>query len=252
MQCRDRLARNAEEYIRIKHILGTYGTKLHFTKASENFENEDDNITELVDFIFASIAELEANLISTRTYHGKRKCIEKNIWPGGKMPYGFFSAPSPYYPKKKIPHANLLEELHVKEIYRLYNVYGYGYTKISKLMNEKFTSRKWTKWDIKNILSNATYTGYIYWDRKGGRRNPNKQKKAIRSEKLPNAEIIGEAIWNETQNLRNRKLELNDPKYFDTPYLLKDKLYCASLYHASIMQAWKIGKMALKQNVIEN
>jgi len=92
-------------------------------------------------------------------------------------------------------------------------------------MNEKYSFKKWSKGTIESILTNEIYKGYIVWGRRGGRRNPGKRDDYTVSNKNYTP-LIDNKLWNMTSNLRKVKSSSKNFKYFTTPFLLQDKLYC--------------------------
>jgi DNA invertase Pin-like site-specific DNA recombinase len=245
---RDRLTRNVKEYFALKHMLSAYGVRVHFSKSSENLqigskENTDSNASEnsiqettgesyiekLIEVVLASIAELESNMISSRTRLGNKQCAVEKLWTGGKVPFGNRAQTVHRHGRKRknsvltpIPY----EQAIIQQIFEYYGNYGYGYRKIADKMNQEYPFKTWRKSTIESILKNEVYTGHIVWGRRGGRRNPGKREEYTISDKINDMEIICDTLWYKTHDLRDKKSKIQDPAYFSSPFLLKTKLYC--------------------------
>ncbi|MCY6370656.1 recombinase family protein [Clostridium ganghwense] len=226
---RDRLTRNFQEFIALRFILQKNNINIHYCRTGETLNSSDNKINRFLDLVLANVAELEANTISIRVKGADRLCIKDGYWAGGKAPLGYKLKKSKI-PGRKRPACNLSpvrkDKKKIEEVFAYYND-GYGYRKIAQLMNKIYGTREWTKSKVETIIKNETYTGYITWDRRGGRRSPGKHDTIVKSEKL-NADIsfISSEDWNTLCKLRNRKNIVKDPKYYSTPFLLKDKLIC--------------------------
>ena len=237
--CRDRLTRNVEEYFAIKYAFKDYGIEICYSDPSEDniskaLKNKDANskektIENLIEIVLSSISELEANIIGSRVRLGNQHCINLGLWAGGKVPFGYMAEEVKLDNRKRknsklsnIPYEGDI----VKEIFTYYTSYGYSYSKLASIMNEKYPFKVWTKSSIESIITNQIYTGQLIWGRRGGRRNPNRKEPPITSYNIKDMEIINKSQWEETINLRHKKKELNDAKYYSTPFLLKGKLYC--------------------------
>lgn len=223
---RDRLTRNIQDYITLKAFFARKGVKVHYSRPGELANTEDNKINNFLDLILASVAELEANTIGIRVKGGNRSCIKNSYWAGGKAPLGYFLEQVPNSKKNTTLKVVEFEQKMIKDIFDYYIVYGYGYRKISKLMNERYKFITWTKSKIESILKNETYTGCIAWDRRGGRRYPGKHEEYDKSPFIKDASIIAKDQWHQAVDLRQKKLELKDAKYFSSPFLLKGKLVC--------------------------
>jgi len=77
-----------------------------------------------------------------------------------------------------------------------------------------------------SIITNEVYTGYIIWNRRSRENENNTQLRDIRSQKYPNLEFINKNQWENANNIRLNKSSIRDPKYYNTPFLLRDKLVC--------------------------
>lgn len=222
---RDRLARDFEQFLAIKFILSKNNIKIHYSKEGENFNSSDEKINRFLDNILANVAELESNVISSRVKSGTNLLVIRGLWPGGKAPFGYELKDKRTKSCKLIP-SSIQDKIKVQEIFKYYQQ-GHGYRKIAQMMNEKYNEITWQKSKIESIIKNKTYTGYIYWDRRGGRRHPGRHDEGMKSKQV-NEELcyISEVDWDESSDLRKKRTISKDPRYFDTPFLLKDKLFC--------------------------
>lgn len=237
---RDRLTRNMQDFITLKTFFAKSSICVHYSRPGEFSKIEDTKINNFLELILASVAELEANTIGIRVKGGNRSCIKNSYWAGGKIPFGYSPAPAPDSKKNSTLQTNTFEQRIIEEIFNLYTHAGYGYRKISKIMNEQYPFITWTKSKIEAIIKNETYTGYITWDRRGGRRNPGKHLEHDKSPFIETACIIPSQQWNDAVALRYKKYELKDSKYYSTPFLLRSKLVCGIC--GSIMDCKNYGK----------
>ncbi|KZL93595.1 recombinase family protein [Clostridium magnum] len=168
------MTRDFEQFIALKYILNRNNIKIHYTLPGENIDIEDKKINRFVDNILASVAELEANVISIRVKSGSKITVKNGNWAGGRPPYGYLiqriKIPGRSRPIAKLK-PSIYERSLIVNIFKFYNL-GYGYRKIAQLMNDMCGNNAWTKGKIESIIKNETYTGYITWDRRGGRRHP--------------------------------------------------------------------------------
>lgn len=225
---RDRLTRDFQQFIALKYLLSKNGIKIHYTRPGENLEIEDKKISRFIDNILASVAELEANVISLRVKGGSRLCVKNGYWSGGRPPLGYISKgikKEGRTRKLSILVPSYYERNQIQKVFEYYN-FGYGYRKIAEFMNKQYESSIWTKSKVEAIIKNETYTGRIAWDRRGGRRHPGKHDEIEYSSFNEDLCFISKENWDTVTKLRAYKTEVKDPKYYDTPYLLKNKLVC--------------------------
>jgi site-specific DNA recombinase len=228
VQSRDRLTRDFEQFIALKYLFDKNNIKIHYARPGENLQIEDSKINRFVDNILACVAELEADVISVRVKSGGTRCIKNGYWAGGKPPLGYNIQHIPISGKSKQLaklDMSIYESNLVIRIFRLYGL-GYGYREISGIMNDEYPHTKWTKGKIEGIIKNETYTGYTTWDRRGGRRHPGKHETIVQSDYNEDLKIVDKVYWDSISKLRTYKSEIKDPKYYDTPYILKNKIVC--------------------------
>ncbi|KPU27674.1 hypothetical protein TR13x_03880 [Caloranaerobacter sp. TR13] len=218
---RDRLARNFELFVALRFFFEKCGVKIHYTKQGENLLSENERLCKLFELILGSIAELESSLISSRVKSGLVQSIKNKNWVSYHTPYGYVLKSNGSKGKTLKP-SNIQKE-YVKEIFNLYNNHGYSYKKIAKELNKKDKhGHHWTEDKIERIIKNETYIGYIVWNRRSKTNNKN----IIRSPIIEGANIITDQDWHISKKLRYVKSKAKDPKYYNTPFLLRDKLIC--------------------------
>lgn len=224
---RDRLARSLEETIILDNLFEKFEITIHYAQTGENLDNNEDKISQLIHTILSSIAELESNILSTRVKSGNKLCVQSNLWPGGRPPFGYFR--EIVNSKGSRRHSYLkrsnFEGKIVAYIFSLY-LKGYGYQRIANIMNEEFSYIRWNKSKVEAIIKNETYTGRIVWDRRGGRRDSRLHNDRTFSDYKAENEVISKELWKDTVKLRSERTQSKNPHLFNTPFLLKDKLIC--------------------------
>ena len=226
---RDRLSRSLEEFIRINNYLEAHEIKLLFSRPGEYLDPDKSSTYNLfLEIVLSSIPEFEVELLSHRVKSSEKTNILNGYWAGGKLPFGY----RPIKNRKKVSLQTVpYERGIVHKIYEYYNYYGLSYNEIAQKMIKEHPhiNLKWSKATIQQILTNETYLGKLVYNRRRGRRNPGKyteEEKIVSVQVNEDAEIINDICWNMSKDLRKLKADLKDAKYFNTPYLLKDKLYC--------------------------
>ena len=87
-----RIARRLDVFYDFRKFLIDHKVQLKILNPKVCLLDEAGNIDEnfsLVFSIFASLAEQEARLMQARFKRGKQKLIEQNLYPGGKIPFGY-------------------------------------------------------------------------------------------------------------------------------------------------------------------
>jgi hypothetical protein len=173
-----------------------------------------------------SIAELEANLISSRVKDGQIECIRSGIWAGGKPPHGYKLKKVGKKNHKLEPSDDNVNNIH--EIFHLYSNCGFSYRKIADALNSKYADgqKPWTRNKIQSIITNPVYLGRMIWNRRSSSGYVDDQSHHIKSNYRKELELIDKAQWDNAVRLRYDKSTVKDPKYFNTPFLLRGKLIC--------------------------
>ncbi|MCT4620747.1 MAG: recombinase family protein [Marinisporobacter sp.] len=228
---RDRLSRVVEDTFALELFFKSCNIKVHYIRDGENFDETKSEISRLLHIVFASLAEMEGNLLSSRVKDGGKACIAKGRWAGGRIPFGYTPAYHKSQSSNRKKWYTTLEksEFESKFIEEIFNLYlsGMGYRKIAQVMNQKYGFIAWSKSKIEAIIKNETYTGQIAWDRRGGRRNPKRRNcDPMLSPLEPQNIMIDKECWNEIIRERQQRSKNKDAHYYDTPFILKDKIEC--------------------------
>jgi len=223
---RDRLARNLEMQIALNFFFSKNNIRVHFTKPGEGYLSDNDRLSNFFNIVLGSVAELEANLIASRVKAGQEQCIRSGVWAGGRLPYGYEF--KEYGKKNHTLSPLVLEKIYIQEIFKLYTHHGYSYRRIADELNKEWGNGRevWTKRRVESIITNEVYTGYIVWNRRSRENENNTQSRDVRSQKYLNLEFINRNQWENANNIRLNKSSIRDPKYYNTPFLLRDKLVC--------------------------
>lgn len=241
---RDRLARVVEEHLIINAFLKKLDVKVIYLREGENCSSDSKAVNKLIDVILSSISEFETNLLSNRVKSGNKKCLLRGWWPGGRAPFGYYrvKAPDDIKEKHSILKKSNFDSKIVERIFSLYINEGLGYKLIADVMNEEYGFIIWTKSKIRSIISNNSYIGSVFWDRRGSRHNPKMHPKEqiVESNKNAENEIISSDIWNECIAIRKEREKTKDRWLLNTPFLLKHKLICGKC--GEIMKTKNPGK----------
>jgi DNA invertase Pin-like site-specific DNA recombinase len=195
----DRIHRNSKNFMDMMDHLRKWGKE--FSSMYESLDTSTAMGRFVVDII-QRIAQLESEQIGERVYTGmkqKARLGKGNL--GSRVPFGYELMAGKYIPIES--EADI-----VKQIYQRY-LNGNSLSKIARELNKLgLTTRigkPWTVWNVRYILHNTVYAGYMQWD---GIIN-----------KWTNPPIIGLDTFNEVQNrlFKNRRNE----KRGNEPLLLK-------------------------------
>lgn len=223
---RDRLIRNLEMQVALDAFFIKYNIQVHYSKTSESVKTENSKLSKFLELILGSVSELESSLISSRVRSGLEQRLRNGKWLGGRPPYGYILKANDSNNKSSTLKPSIYQSRIVEHIFNLYTSYGYGYRKIADILNQmNVTDSEWTKGKIESILKNETYTGRIAWNRRS--RNGANNGQVAYSPTIADAEIVSQTQWKISKKIRQDKSRLKDTKYFNTPYLLRDKLYCS-------------------------
>lgn len=223
----DRFSRNLDEFLTLSALLEKRGIKIHFTKPGENISTGSSSLNKFIEIIKANIASMEADILSSRVKNAQLNKVSLGYWPGGRTPFGYV-AEKITNRHTKLKKSNYEEHI-IKEIFELYNK-GYGYRKISKILNEKHSEMKFTKSKIEYIIKNEIYTGCIVWNRRGGRRKNYKfykNSEHTKSKKDDKMVVIDESTWNNACKIRQIKSSSKNKGTFNSStFVLNGLLYC--------------------------
>lgn len=231
-----RFARNTVDTLMLTRELKTYGVEVYFV--SDNIWTMDGD-GELRLSIMATMAQEESRKISERVRAGQQVSREKGVLYGNGNILGY-----DYDKDNKTYVINSEQAETVRMIYDLY-LQGNGMMLICKELTRlgRKTPNGSTKWfcsSISHILRNATYKGYICY-------NKSKTTNYLDKKRIKNLDddtivmvkgnfeaIISEEQWNECARVRNEKvIHFNTSKgeprrvgFSGTAHLWTDKLRC--------------------------
>ena len=203
--------------------------------------NEDEQLGHDVRGVVSGWERLK---IKQRTMRGKLKKARSGFIVGGRAPYGFhYSAKTEQTPGGYEP---LEEEIHwVKEMFRWYAWEGLSVEGVTERLTKKKVptqtgNRLWRTSTVHHILTNETYAGIAYYNRRrsvppknpqgstGYRRlkNTSRQTRARKEWiPIPVTPFIDREIWERTQQKLKRNAK-ESPRNTRHPYLLRGKVVC--------------------------
>ena len=231
--CHDRLSRNTSEINIIKSTLSNYGIKLYFAKSSEICSKDNP----ILDVILYWLSENEAYTLSSRAYGGGYAATLLGKWPGGLPPFGYTLMHKNNTSKKKMHCVLQKHPEESKIVAKIFDWYLEGFSpneianKVKLLKGSSITSHKWNRHSILDILKNETYTGYLCWNKRGGKRNPSRHNKSeyIKSDYIEELCIIPHKTWEEANKIiSSRKISSKaDASHFLFKNIVKCK-YCGT------------------------
>lgn len=154
----DRIHRNSKNFMIMMEILEAKSKS--FTSSTESLDTSNAIGRFVVDMI-QRLAQLESEQIGERTYIGMREKAESGAGLlGFRSPYGYM-----------VENHTLVEVNHESTIVRrMFDYYANGHTfdDIAYFLNRDGISTKsgkiWTVYNVRNILRNPTYAGYLRWE----------------------------------------------------------------------------------------
>jgi DNA invertase Pin-like site-specific DNA recombinase len=177
----DRIHRNSRNFMAMMDFLTKY--KKEFISSSDSLDTSNAFGRFFID-ILQRIAQLESEQIGERTYIGMREKAEsqKGVM-GFDPPFGY-----------GIENGELTtneEEMEVaKDIFKRY-LNGMTMDEISYHLNNNGTrtrrSNLWNKFNLRNILHNPVYAGYMRWD---DIRIPHNAQKAVSEKEFDEVQIM--------------------------------------------------------------
>ena len=217
---KDRLSRNVEVALTLDLFFSKQNITVHCTRAGEDVKSKNDAINQFLKIVFASVAELESNLISQRVKDGLMAKVNLGYWPGGKYPFGYSKASHNGLQK------NLTELALVNKIYDLYTTKGYSYKEIANELqsNDEISKIQLNAYAVQRILKNPIYCGQLSWNMRNRTTYASQEKISISHRDKTSIATISENQSITAQTLINNKNK--DSKYYNTQFLLKGKLIC--------------------------
>ena len=203
--------------------------------------NEGEQLRYDVEGLFAG---LERGKIKSRTRRGKMKKAKSGLIVGGKAPYGFQYVERT---RKKSGHYKVIEEqAHwVEKMFQWCAWEGLSIESIARQLTQRGVPTQtgemvWRRSTIYNILTNETYAGVAYYNKRRSipPRDRKKAKKYRRSKNtsrelrpkedwiaIPVPSIINREIWERVQSQLHRNAR-SSPRNTRHPYLLRSMVFC--------------------------
>ena len=229
----DRLSRDEFQTFIILTTLKLFKVKIHYCCPTGQSTNNSEKGSKFLDYMFSCFANIEAFKISTRVTEGCEINARNGIWGGGKPPFGYTLQQIPNTKKKNKSQSKLKvcyqEAFIVNKIFYLYTT-GYIPSEIiAEIKNLKLNSiysRKWSTDAILSILRNPVYKGFQAYNKRGGKRKPNRnsEDKFIYADYNEDWAIISQDIWDKAKQIRLQREA--STTIHSTNFLLRDVLKC--------------------------
>lgn len=237
---RDRMFRNAMEYIGFIQFLADYNVELYLTATGEQQVDLEafkfSGASKMMEVVMSMVSEMEAATTSTRVSDTLIMNAQKGFFTGGSLPIGYTFGEGEY----RFQLISGAREV-IKMVEDLY-LEGIGVMSIARYLNggevknkeqlsspvfkpirkEANTSDVWNHRNIQTILFNPTYSGYFSYESK---QNPEldrfvKENKLI---EVCRTEDRQREI-NKAYEMRNSKVSERVP--LSTNFLLSGLIYC--------------------------
>lgn len=151
----DRISRKVEYYYAYKIELQKVGIEI--VSVTEDF-GRDTIFTPLLEAVTAAMAEVERNLITSRTSGGRKVKASKGGYSGGRTPYGYFA--------DKNVKCMIINQEQAEVVRLIFKMKRDGCTFqriVDELNNRGYTNKSGSKWSISSvqvIINNEpTYRG---------------------------------------------------------------------------------------------
>lgn len=216
----DRLARNRADHKRIREELAALNIPIVISTTESLYTTKDL----IVHIVKDGITSLELARLRQKTRDTMRTIIRNGKWRGGPAPFGYV------YQK----HAQTIQPRHnelelVRQVYERYSK-NEGFNSIAKGMPPgSYRGRNWTKDDVKQIIANPFYAGYLtLYRRKPNFNNTFTDRNQWLEAKSAEIEpIITFEEWQYCWDLyQQRKTKKISPKFYNTSFLLNNLLHC--------------------------
>lgn len=177
----------------------------------------------IVSVINLANASQESNQKSSRAKDAQKNLLKHNTRPGSILPFGYSKDES----DKQVP--NEFASV-VKFIFYL-TAWGHSQDKISSLLNKADIrspqNKIWSRTSIDYIINNDQYLGHLPWNIRVNR-NTSRKKQSGEFDLISNHHepIVPLLLW----HLAHQTIEMHKQsgKNNETPFLLRDILYCNS------------------------
>jgi len=240
----DRLARRIDQHMQLWGEFRELGIPIILTESEKLYTT--DSPTEIM--VEIGLSSLESENTRIRTRDNYKSFTAKGDWLGGNLPYGYKYDVDENGDSIIVSIPDRIE--HVKEIFNLYRR-GYGFKRISNIMNEQSPKRnetgygKWVAASIKSIITNPFYAGYNTAERvvpgAGNSIQDRSQWTVGQCKKIPS--VITEEEWNHCMEIYEKKKggQVSQNSLL-TPYLFIDVLYCKDCDEKAIGKNYTSGK----------
>lgn len=169
----------------------------------EGQQTFDSHIDKLLNYIRSWQSNGESLKTSMRVTESHRQMVEKGIYRGGTVPFGYKTEPSGTYNKKGKELLKVVIDAEAAEVVRLmYDLVdqeGYGQYRLPQLLNERGyktnRGKPWASNSVSVVLRNPMYKGYITY----GKGTANEM---MSNKSNPELVIIDEAKWERVQAIR--------------------------------------------------
>lgn len=219
----DRLSRDEFQTFIILSTLKTLKVKIHYCCPTEQSTNNSEKSSKFLDYMFSFFANIEGCEINARN----------GIGGGGKPPFRYTLQRIPNTKKKNKPQSKL--KVSYQEAFivnKIFYLYTNGYipseiiTEIKNLKLNSIYSRKWSTDTILSILRNPVYKGFQAYNKRGGKRKPNRnsEDKFIYADYNEDWDIVSQDIWNKAKQIRLQREA--STTIHSTNFLLRDVLKC--------------------------
>ncbi|QQE80953.1 recombinase family protein [Alicyclobacillus sp. SO9] len=162
--------------------------------------------------ILAVFAQLERDTIAERTQEGQRKRIQKGMWHGGRVPFGY-----DYDAQTGKLIVNDTEARLVRAVFRKY-LDHLSLSHIAEWLSAYDDSRKWSFVTVRQLLDRETYLGNMKW--------------GMSSKEDAHEAIISQETFERAQRMRDRRRETRPSQ---RKHLLSGILRCGNcggkMYH---------------------
>jgi DNA invertase Pin-like site-specific DNA recombinase len=163
----DRIARMLVHQLFIEKELLKYSIKILYASQDALNGDSDDMMVDAMRQMMAVFAELERKMIKKRLSDGTQKKASKGNKPSGRQPFGYTYAPDGYGTVVNQAEATIVYKAFVRRIM------GHSLQQIADHLNELCTftmrmqfnplnqKRKWTRYSVRDILTNDYYRGIV-------------------------------------------------------------------------------------------
>lgn len=217
----DRIARSTVEHQQFRKLMNELEVPVIISSTREMYTS--GGIVQLA--VSDGLTKMEYEYIKERTSDTLKSKQKRGEWAGGKAPYGY-----QYIVEDKTFQRIEMEWNTVQCIFKWFKR-GYSITKIvnelkSQKNEEHESLERWNKEKVKGILTNPFYAGYIatYRFEEGKLTDRSKWILAKNTSIEP---VLTKEEWEYIMQLyEEKKQKPHNPKRYNTPFLLRDILYC--------------------------